>query len=147
MGCARTEKMPRKDYYKRGMTTAQKRAIAKEKASKQYSKPVRSRQRSATRKPGKRLGNLWIPKEKKMPEQKDNELVLFANDRKQKDTDPNAKGKGMVNGQEYWVAAWTNTSRDGSTKYQTIKLTLKDEQDQRRPAAGPTDDSGDDIPF
>ena len=74
-------------------------------------------------------------------EQRDNEIVLFPNDKKQSDKDPNAKGQGMVNGVEVWVSAWTNTSKNG-LKYQKLKVTPKDDSGQgdQRPA-------DDDIPW
>ncbi len=59
-------------------------------------------------------------------EQKDNDLVLFKNDKKATDSHPDYKGSGMVNGQEVWISAWVNTSAKG-TKYMSLKTQNKDE--------------------
>lgn len=78
-------------------------------------------------------------------EQKENEGALFANKEKAKDTDPNAKGSALIDGVEYWVNAWTNTSKAGD-KYQKISFAKKEKQ------TGPTLESTPefglgDIPF
>jgi len=66
-------------------------------------------------------------------EQKDNSGALFVNDKREKETQPNAKGSAMIGGVEYWVSAWTNTSSKG-TKYQSLKFEPKDGQAQSAPA-------------
>jgi len=58
-------------------------------------------------------------------EQKDNSGALFVNDKREKETQPNAKGSAMIGGVEYWVSAWTNTSSKGA-KYQSLKFERKD---------------------
>ena len=78
-------------------------------------------------------------------EQKEKEGALFANKEKAKDTDANAKGSALIDGVEYWVNAWTNTSKAGE-KYQKLSFTKKEKQ------TGPVPDSTpefglDDIPF
>lgn len=60
-------------------------------------------------------------------EQKDNSGALFVNDKRDKETQPNAKGSAMIGGVEYWVSAWTNTSSKGA-KYQSLKFERKDQQ-------------------
>ena len=60
-------------------------------------------------------------------EQKDNSGALFINDKREKDTHPNAKGSALIGGVEYWVSAWTNTSSKG-TKYQSLSFQRKDEK-------------------
>ena len=78
-------------------------------------------------------------------EQKELEGALFINKEKVKETDANAKGSALIDGVEYWVNAWTNTSKAGE-KYQ--KLSFKRKQEAApEPAAQPEmlDDS--DIPF
>jgi len=84
-------------------------------------------------------------------ETKDFTGALFANDRKQKDTDPNAKGSAVIGGVEYWVSAWTNTSAKGQ-RYQSLRFTAKEEvhnegMAQVKKAAGDFGDFQDDIPF
>ena len=58
-------------------------------------------------------------------EQKDNELVLFKNDRKETDRHADLSGQGLVAGKEYWISAWKNTSKAGKD-YFKIRLQLKD---------------------
>ena len=82
-------------------------------------------------------------------EQKDNSGSLFANDKREKDSHPHARGSAMIDGREYWVSAWTNTSAGGK-RYQSLKFELKEQQSA--PAgnnwqAPPLDDLDDDIPF
>jgi hypothetical protein len=82
-------------------------------------------------------------------EQKDNSGSLFVNDRREKDSHPNAKGTAMIDGKEYWVDAWTNTSANGK-KYQSLKFKLKEQQGASQGggfAAPPPADLDDEIPF
>ena len=78
-------------------------------------------------------------------EKKDNEIVIFANDNRRNDRDPNGKGSGMVNGIEYWVASWNNVSKDGK-QYRTVKLTPKQEQSVQQPVAAHAA-ADEDVPF
>lgn len=85
---------------------------------------------------------------------------LFKNDRREKETQPQAKGSALIGGVEYWVSAWTNTANSGE-KYQSLKFSRKDENRAPRPVdAGRSqaansapesrpepDDFDDDIPF
>tara|TARA_R110002012_G_scaffold240107_1_gene414231 strand:- start:152 stop:415 length:264 start_codon:yes stop_codon:yes gene_type:complete len=59
-------------------------------------------------------------------EQKNNEGALFKNDKKETDTDPNYKGSAMVNGTDYWVKGWINTSKAGN-KYMKFSYTAKEQ--------------------
>lgn len=84
-------------------------------------------------------------------EQKDLEGVLFANKEKLKETDANAKGSALIDGVEYWVNAWTNTSKAGE-KYQKLSFIRKKQQAASIPAEPAQqeipDGLGDDsIPF
>ena len=87
-----------------------------------------------------------------------NRGVLFKNDRKEKDTQPNMKGSINVEGVEYWVSAWTKEGQNG--KFISLSLTPKEQTQtaaqaaqkeappQRQQQAAPVvldDDS--DIPF
>lgn len=78
-------------------------------------------------------------------EQKDNSGALFANDKREKETQPNAKGSAMIDGVEYWVSAWTNTSSKG-TKYQSLKFERKD-QLFNNTAELQAEALNDDVPF
>ena len=86
-----------------------------------------------------------------------NRGVLFKNDRKEKDTQPNMKGSINVEGVEYWVSAWTKDGQNG--KFISLSLTPKEQTQtaeqvaqkavppQRQQAAPVVQDLDDDIPF
>ena len=79
-----------------------------------------------------------------MQEQKDMTGVLFKNNSKETDKHPDYTGKATVDGKEYQISSWVNTSTKGN-KY--MKLTFqspKDAQDERAPTIRDLDD---DIPF
>lgn len=78
-------------------------------------------------------------------QQKDNTGALFINDKREKDTQPNAKGSALIDGVEYWVSAWTNTSSKG-TKYQSIKFERKSEKFDNT-AELKAEAIADDVPF
>jgi hypothetical protein len=44
---------------------------------------------------------------------KDNSGSLSRNERKEKDTHPDMKGKATINGIEYWISGWTKTNENG----------------------------------
>lgn len=75
-------------------------------------------------------------------EQKPNSGSLFKNDKREKDSQPNAKGSALVGGVKYWVSAWTNDGPKG--KYQTLKFEAAEER--AAPARAP-DDFDDAPPF
>lgn len=83
-------------------------------------------------------------------ELKNNTGSIFANERREKDTHPNAKGTAMIDGREFWVDAWTNTAANGK-KYQSLRFKLKEQHggQQGGYAASPpaADDDADFIPF
>ena len=85
----------------------------------------------------------------------DNELTgaLFANRDRKTDKHPNARGTATIDGVEYWVSAWTNTSQKGE-KYQSLKFQRKDDTQSgagnAQSGAGnapPDDGLAEDIPF
>jgi uncharacterized protein (DUF736 family) len=51
----------------------------------------------------------------------DNSGALFKNSKKQKPTDPDRNGKITINGVDYTLSAWDNTSKSG-TEYISIKV-------------------------
>ena len=75
-----------------------------------------------------------------------NRGALFANKEKRGDNDPNARGTLNVGGIEFWVSAWTKTSKAGE-KYQSLAVTLKEEKPAKAKEAPPADDPNDEIPF
>lgn len=83
----------------------------------------------------------------------DNTLVLFVNEYKEKDTQPDYKGKGTVNGTEYKAAGWKKVGGKTNATYISIKLTPVEEEAfmtapvQTAPKPKPRMASEDDIPF
>lgn len=76
---------------------------------------------------------------------------LFKNDKKEKDSHPNAKGSCLIDGVEYWVSAWTKKDKNGNP-WQSLSFKRKDAQGQQEPAqqppkAGNISDMDSDIPF
>lgn len=74
---------------------------------------------------------------------KPNSASLFRNDRKDKDTQPDYKGDGLINGVEVWLSAWINETSAGK-KYFGIRFEEKEQQTANQAAA---QDFDDDIPF
>ena len=70
---------------------------------------------------------------------------LFRNDKREKESQPNAKGSALVGGIEYWVSAWTNATKDGEP-YQSLRFSRKDENTAPRPKEE-SPDFDDDLPF
>ncbi len=73
-------------------------------------------------------------------EQRDNDGVIFQNERKESDRHPDFTGKAMVAGVMYWVSSWTKEGRNG--EFYTLSFKPMDEQqapreddDQRRQPA------------
>lgn len=78
---------------------------------------------------------------------KPNSGSLFPNDRKEKDTDPSARGDCVIDGVEYWVAGWVNTTTSG-TRYQSLKFRKKEPKAKVVEVEVPEPDPFDDpIPF
>lgn len=74
-------------------------------------------------------------------EQKDMQGSLFKNEKKEKDTHPNATGSCLIDGVEYWISSWTKEGKKG--KFQS--LAFKRKEQQRGPAK--EDNDMEDIPF
>lgn len=80
-----------------------------------------------------------------------NSGALFKNDDKREGKkDPDYKGSVNVDGVDYWVSSWINTSKAGQ-KYMSLKLKAKEPRQESAPAKAPVaagnDDPNDDIPF
>ena len=77
----------------------------------------------------------------------DNNLsgALFKNDKKETDKHPDYKGSCEIEGTEYWLSAWLNTSGKG-VKYLSLKFSPKDGEKQAAPKHV-ADDDFDDAPF
>lgn len=87
-----------------------------------------------------------------------NSGILSRNDRKEKETHADFRGSLNVEGREFWLDAWVKERKDGSGKFFSLRVKLKDGQGQvtaprpdpgrgggPRPSAGPLPE--DDIPF
>jgi uncharacterized protein (DUF736 family) len=72
-----------------------------------------------------------------------NSGVLFANDKREKDTHPNMTGKINVDGVDYWLSAWTKTSKNGN---KFLSLSVKP-MEARAETPAPADFIDDDLPF
>lgn len=80
---------------------------------------------------------------------KDNSGSLFKNDKREKDSHPQARGSARINGVDYWISAWTKPTRDGDGKWQSLSFTPKDDQ-PRQPVKDAIDslpDLDDEVPF
>ena len=62
-------------------------------------------------------------------EQRDNSGVLFKNERREKDSQPNATGTAMIDGVKYRVSAWTKEGAKG--KFQSLAFKkIEDNRDE-----------------
>jgi hypothetical protein len=75
--------------------------------------------------------------------QRDNSGVLFKNDRKSGDRDPDYRGTATIGNIEYRMSAWLKDGRSG--KFLSFAFTLKDAP--KSAAAKPGRDFDDQIPF
>lgn len=64
-------------------------------------------------------------------EMKENSGSLFKNDRREKDTQPNATGSCLIDGVEYFVSAWTKDGTKG--KWQSLSFKRKDDKKPSAP--------------
>ena len=78
-------------------------------------------------------------------ELKENSGSLFKNERREKDSHPNATGTALIGGVEYWVSAWTKEGAKG--KFQSLAFKVKEPKHderptnvRRNPSGGNTDD-------
>jgi len=80
-------------------------------------------------------------------EQRDNEAVLFKNDRKETEKHPDYKGWGQVNGVPVWISAWVKSGKKG--KFMSLSIKPKDERPARKPEPSTRreQDFPDSIPF
>jgi len=78
-----------------------------------------------------------------MTQSKDNSGALFANSNKEKDAQPDMTGVATINGVDYRVAGWKNTSQTGQD-YVGLKFQLKDEKGETPSGEEPVSDN---LPF
>lgn len=75
---------------------------------------------------------------------KDNTGTLFRNDKREKDSHPNAKGTAIIDGVEYWLSAWTKSGAKGN--FQSLSFQRKDQQQSSKPSKSFHDDLNDELP-
>ena len=84
-----------------------------------------------------------------MPMDKDNQGALFRNKKKETERHPDHTGQATVDGVEYWISAWVNTSKKTDERYFSLRFKRKD-QDSYSSQPARTEEPGevvDDIPF
>ncbi len=80
-----------------------------------------------------------------MPEQYDNSGVLFVNDRKEKETQPDYTGNIVMGGVKKRLAGWKKTSKsDPSMTF--LSISVSDFQEQKEEPVQQKSDQ-DDLPF
>jgi hypothetical protein len=81
-------------------------------------------------------------------EQRDNSGSIFRNDKREKDSHPNATGSAVIDGVAYWVSAWTKKDKNGNP-WQSLAFKKKEERsgDTVKRNPGPMKDDGEDFPF
>ena len=74
---------------------------------------------------------------------------LFKNNKREKDTHPNATGTAMIDGVEYWVSAWTKDDKNENA-WQSLAFKRKEDKPDVAPKGNKSkfsDDDADSIPF
>ncbi len=71
----------------------------------------------------------------------DNSGILFKNDDKENERQPDYKGSITVNGAEYWLSAWLKDGTKG--KFMSLAVTPK----EKKKAEAEEEPFDDDIPF
>jgi len=59
-------------------------------------------------------------------EKRDMSGTLFKNDKREKDSQPNATGTAIIDGVEYFISAWTKDGAKG--KFQSLSFKRKDQR-------------------
>lgn len=83
-------------------------------------------------------------------EMRDGQGSLFKNNKREKETHPNARGECLIGGVVYQISAWTKKDKNGNP-WQSLQFQVKGERSV--PAAAPQkpagrfDDMNDDVPF
>jgi len=82
-------------------------------------------------------------------EMRDNSGSLFKNQKKEKDSHPNATGKAMIDGKLFWVSAWTKQDRNGNAWQSLAFKPVEEAVDRRNEGRAPSGlaDLDDSVPF
>jgi hypothetical protein len=79
-------------------------------------------------------------------EHRENSGSLFRNDKREKDTQPHARGDALIGGVLYEISAWTKDGAKG--KFQSLAFKPKDPPAAPKPQTTPfAEDLDDDLPF
>lgn len=74
-------------------------------------------------------------------------LAIWKNDRKEKDSHPDYKGNGTVDGVEYWVSAWAKKG-DAKANAPVLSISLTRKEGQVVKTTAPAEPQFDDnMPF
>lgn len=79
-----------------------------------------------------------------------NRGVLFKNDKKAEDRDPDYRGNINIGGQEFWLDAWINTAKKDGRKFMSLRAKPKMAREHAGAPQNPpaqTHDFDDKIPF
>lgn len=88
-------------------------------------------------------------------EQKPNSGALFRAKNKQQENWPDYEGSAVIDGVDYWLSGWINSTKTDGSKYFSLKFKRKDapklsNADKPRPALAaeiPSRTDDDDVPF
>jgi hypothetical protein len=82
---------------------------------------------------------------------RENTGTIFRNDKRDKETQPNARGTALIDGVNYEISSWTKEGKNG--KFQSLSFKRKDDRPAQdaRPAKDDRNSYGDshtdEIPF
>lgn len=72
-------------------------------------------------------------------EKKDNNGVLFTNNKREKETHPHYNGKATINGTEYYVSSWVKEGKNGKFLSLSFKPVQEQPVQSGRPSYGNKD--------
>ena len=76
-----------------------------------------------------------------------NRGVLFKNDDKKEDRDPEYRGNINIDGKEFWLDAWINTAKKDGRKFMSLRAKPKMARDHQGAARNPPARDSDEAPF
>ena len=63
-----------------------------------------------------------------------NRGVVFVNERKERDSQPDMNGSINIEGTDYWLSGWWKTPQSGGEDFLSLSVKLKDGQQRAAPA-------------